>query len=591
MLEYFDAYIIGLTATPSKQTFGFFNQNLVMEYPRERAVADGVNVDGEVFRIRTDITERGGTVKAGFYVDKRDRLTRQVRWQMLDDDMTYGAAELDRSVVAEDQIRTVIRAYRDNLFTQLFPGRREVPKTLIFAKDDSHAEDIVRIVREEFGKGNDFCQKITYRVTGISAEDLIATFRNSYNPRIAVTVDMIATGTDIKPLEVLLFMRQVKSRVLFEQMLGRGTRVINPTDLKAVTPDAPLKERFIIVDAVGVVDQPKMETQTLERKRSVSFKQLVEAVGLGATDDDTLSSLAGRLARLDKGLSDIQREEIKANSGGLAPRDLANALLDAIDPDKHIEAAKVETSSPNPTDEQVAQAAANLLKKAVAPFDNPECRNTLVAIQQFNEQTIDRVSQDKVLEAGFSTTDTEKAKATVASFRQFIEDNKDEITALQILYSRPYGQRELTYQAIKDLAAKIEQPPFGWTPERLWRAYAQLERDKVRGVGERRMLTDLIALVRHATDIEPELVPYPEQVRARYERWLRTQEEAGRTFTPEQRWWLDRIADRVGVNLSVTLDDFDYGDFYSKGGRIAAARLFGPALQELVQELNTALVA
>ncbi len=591
VLEYFDAYLTGLTATPSKQTLGFFNQNLVMEYPRERAVADGVNVDGEVFRIRTQITEQGGTVKAGFVLDKRDRLTRAVRWEQLDEDLEYSETELDRSVVAEDQIRTVIRSFRDSLFTQLFPGRSEVPKTLVFAKDDSHAEDIVRIVREEFGKGNDFCQKITYLVTGVKAEDLIATFRNSYYPRIAVTVDMIATGTDIKPLEVLLFMRQVKSRVLFEQMLGRGTRVINPTDLEAVTPDTKLKDRFIIVDAVGVVDQEKMDTQSLERKRSVSFKQLVEAVALGATDDDTLGSLAGRLAKMGKTLTEEDRASVKARSGGLSPRDLANLLLDAIDPDVRMQRAREWNGTETPTEEQKVEATARLIGVAAEPFDKPELRKLLLDIQLRNEQTIDKVSQDQVLEAGFSAVDTEKAKATVQSFRQFIEDNRDEIAALQILYNAPFGQRNLTYQVVKELATKIEQPPFGWTTEALWRAYAQLEKDKVRGAGERRVLTDLVALVRHAIETDTDLVPYPEQVRARYEGWLRTQEEAGRTFTNEQKWWLDRIAEQVGVNLVVSVEAFDVGEFYNKGGRIAAMKLFGKELPELLDELNEALVA
>ena len=207
VLEYFDAFLVGMTATPSKQTFGFFNRNLVMEYSRQRAVADGVNVDGEVYRIRTRVTEQGGAIEAGFWVPWRDRLTRQQRWEELDDDFEYAASQLDREVVTPDQIRTIVRTYRDRLFTEIFPGRTIVPKTLIFAKDDSHAETIVDIVREEFAKGNDFCQKITYRVSGKSPEELIAEFRNSYNPRIAVTVDMIATGTDIKPLEVLLFLR------------------------------------------------------------------------------------------------------------------------------------------------------------------------------------------------------------------------------------------------------------------------------------------------------------------------------------------------------------------------------------------------
>jgi len=251
VLEYFDATLIGLTATPSKHTLGFFDQNLVTEYTHERAVADGVNVGYEVYRIRTRLTGEGGSVEAGHYVDKRDKKTRAVRWEQLDEDLEYVPNQLDRDVVAPDQIRKIIQTFRDRLFTEIFPGRTEVPKTLVFAKDDSHAEDIVEIIRQEFGKGNEFCKKITYRTTGEKPEDLIASFRNSYNPRIAVTVDMISTGTDIKPLECLLFLRMIRSQGYFEQMKGRGTRVIQRADLQKVTPDAGHKSHFVIVDAVG----------------------------------------------------------------------------------------------------------------------------------------------------------------------------------------------------------------------------------------------------------------------------------------------------------------------------------------------------
>src|SRR2546422_914806 len=289
VLEYFDAHIVGLTATPNKQTFGFFNQNLVMEYNHEQAVADSVNVGFDVYRIRTHISEHGSVVNAGFYIDKRDRLTRKVRWQQLDEDFSYAANQLDRDVVAKDQIRTIIQTFRDRLFTEIFPGRTDVPKTLIFAKDDSHAEDIVQIVREEFGKGNDFAQKITYRTgtarltskkkrddgteyeevtwvnSGIKAEDLLSSFRNSYFPRIAVTVDMIATGTDVRPLEIVFFMRTVKSRSFFEQMKGRGVRVMSPTEFQAVTPDAKVKTHFVVIDAVGVCERDKSDSRPLEQ--------------------------------------------------------------------------------------------------------------------------------------------------------------------------------------------------------------------------------------------------------------------------------------------------------------------------------------
>lgn len=308
VLEYFDAYLIGLTATPSKQTFGFFNKNLVMEYNHERAVADGVNVDFDVYRIRTRITEQGSTVEAGPYevIGRRDRETRALRWERLDDELSYDAAALDRQVVAQDQIRTIIRTFKERLFTEIFPGRKDVPKTLIYAKDDSHADDIVQIVREEFGRGNDFCEKITYRTTGQTPENLINSFRNSYNPRIVVTVDMIATGTDIKPLEVVMFMRAVKSRNFFEQMKGRGVRVINDTDFQAVTPDAKKKTHFVIVDCVGVCEQRLSETYPLERRRSVPLEKLLNAIGYGNTDRDVLSSVASRLVRLDQRLGESE---------------------------------------------------------------------------------------------------------------------------------------------------------------------------------------------------------------------------------------------------------------------------------------------
>ena len=591
VLEYFDSYLIGLTATPSKQTLGFFNENLVMEYSRQRAVADGVNVDGQVYRIRTEISDRGSSVEAGYYVDKRDRRTRQVRWEELDEAFVYDALQLDRDVVSESQIRTIIRTYHERLFTEIFPGRGDVPKTLVFAKDDSHAEDIVRIVREEFGKGNDFCQKITYRVTGKRPEDLIAEFRNSYFPRIAVTVDMIATGTDIKPLEVLLFMRPVKSRVLFEQMLGRGTRIINSTDLMAVTPDATQKTHFVIVDAVGVVEATKHDTQTLERKPSVPFDKLLESVAWGMHDEDTLRSLAGRLARLERTLTPQEADEVITLAGGDGLRELANRLLDAFDPDRQLEVAQVLGLTETPTDEQLERAAVQLLEEAVTPFDNPELRNALIEIQQRSEQVIDRVSVDRVQQAGFSASDTERARATVESFHKFIEENRDEIAALRIIYSQPYGMQRLTYEDIKELAAKLQAPPRSWTPGALWGAYARLERDKVRGLTAKRVLTDVVSLVRHAVHPDGELMPYPELVRERYEEWLRQQEGMGRAFTPEQRWWLDHIAETIGVNLSITPDDFQYGKFFDKGGQVTALRLFGQQLPAILNELNTALVA
>src|SRR6516162_5710290 len=271
-----------MTATPTAQTLGFFNQNLVQDYSHEKAVADGVNVGYDVYRIETQVTANGVRLsrQPGVFLPHRDRRTKARRLLELDEDKTFTAIQLDRDVVVPDQIRLVVSTFRDKL-PEIFPGRTEVPKTLIFAKTDLHAEDIVRIVREEFGKGNEFCQKITSKTTGRKPEDLLADFRNSYFPRIAVTVDMIATGTDVKPLECLVFMRNIRSLSYFEQMKGRGCRVIDPDSLRSVTPDAKAKTHFVIVDAVGVCEDDKQVTRPLDRKPYVALDKVLDAVKTG----------------------------------------------------------------------------------------------------------------------------------------------------------------------------------------------------------------------------------------------------------------------------------------------------------------------
>ncbi|MBM4462174.1 MAG: DEAD/DEAH box helicase [Chloroflexi bacterium] len=591
VLEYFDAFIVGLTATPSKQTLGFFNQNLVTEYSHERAVADGVNVGYEVYRIQTRITEQGSKVEAGYYIDRRDKLTRKTRWELVDEDIEYAASQLDRDVVAPDQIRTVIRTFKEKLFAEIFPGRSEVPKTLIFAKDDSHAEDIVHILREEFGKGNEFCKKITYKTTGEKPEDLIASFRNSYNPRIAVTVDMISTGTDIKPLECLLFMRDVKSRVYFEQMKGRGTRTISPTDFKAVTPDADYKTRFVIVDAIGVCEKDKTDSRPLERQRSVPFDKLVMSVAMGNRDEDTLSSLAGRLASLGKQIADTDRKEIQQAAEGRSLKEIINGLLDALDPDRQIDKARHIFNTEMPTEEQVKRASQELVKIACVPFDLPEFRNTIVDIKRRSEQTIDTVSKDQVILAGFDETAKEKARNIVGTFKKFLEDNKDELVALQLIYGKPYGRRHLTYEEINSLAGAIQKPPYNLTPELVWQAYEQLDRAKVKGAGPQKLLTNIISLLRFAVGQADVLEPFPEVVNRRFEYWLAQQEQLGRRFTVEQRAWLQMIKEHIATSASISMEDFGLSPFYEKGGVVRASRLFEQQLDELLEELNEVLVA
>jgi len=616
VLEYFDASLIGLTATPSKQTFGFFQQNLVMEYNHEKAVADGVNVGSDIYRIRTAITEAGSKIEAGFWVDKRDRQTRKVRWEQLDEAVAYEAGDLDRDVVAPDQIRKVLETFRDRTIPEMFPGRTDLPKTLIFAKDDSHADDIVTICRDVFGKGNDFCQKITYRTgftrvsvgkkivdgkevevfnwqrtSSLTPEQILSAFRNSYNPRIAVTVDMIATGTDIKPLEIVFFMRSVGSKNFFEQMKGRGVRVVSETEMEQVNPGIKRKTRFVIVDAVGVTERMLTESRPLEKKPTVSFEKLLDAAALGTTEVAALESLAGRLIRLERRFDQDLENEVVKTAKGQTLSEIAKGLLAAVDPDTIVATIKSDAISfPEPTPKEIKATRENLIKTALAPLaTNPDLRNLLKRIAKAAEQTIDVISQDELLYAGPAQKSVQAGAKLAASFREYIEQHKAEITALQLLYSRPYKQR-LTETMLKELERKLREEHAGWTEDNLWNAFAATKPDQVKGRSQAGRFADLVSLVRFALEQQPVLKPFAESVQERFNEWLMDKSKAGANFTPDQLAWLHLIRDHIATALSIEPDDFDYAPFSQQGGLGKAHQLFGPQLPILLEELNSTLV-
>lgn len=575
VLEYFDAFLIGLTATPALPTFGFFNRNLVMEYSYDRAVADGVNVPFEVYRIKTKITQDGSTIEADgdFQVEYRDKMTRKSRWEQLDEDKIYEANELDRSVVSRDQIRTIIQTFKNKLYTDIFPARTEVPKTLIFAKDDNHAEEIVGIVKTVFGKGNDFCKKITYR-TQENPDEILASFRTFYNPRIAVTVEMISTGTDVKPLECLIFLRDVKSRNYFEQMKGRGTRTILSTDLKNVTPDNDHKTHFIIVDAVGVTESIKTDSRPLERQRSVSFEKLIKSVSM-KRDDDTLTTLAGRLARLEQQISKEQSKLIEEKAGKTLPK-IVNEIFDALDPDKIENFATQNNMS-------IEEAKEELIEIACTPFDDPEIRELLINIKKDTEQLIDDISTDTLLEAGFSEDSKEKAMNTVTSFKEYIEQNKDKIDALSIIYNQSYASRHLTYEMIKNLTEELKRPPLMLTASKLWIAYEQLDISKVKKINPDKLLTNIIQVVRYTLGQNEILNGFDEKVNENYERFIKEKE-----YSREQIHLLALIKDKIINNSSVEIEDLKENDqellinMYDK---------FGADYKNVIEELNIKLVA
>ena len=585
VLTYFDAFIIGLTATPDNRTFAFFNENIVSEYTREQAIIDGVNVGEDIFLIETEVGKNGAHLMKQM-IEYRDRLSRAKRWRQMDEDVDYVPSQLDKKIVNPSQIRTVIRSFKENLFTTLFPRRKEVPKTLIFAKTDSHADDIVQIVREEFGEGNDFCRKITYAVD--NPESVLSSFRNDYNPRIAVTVDMIATGTDVKPIECLIFMRDVKSKNYFEQMKGRGTRVLSKEDLQKVTPSATEnKDHFVIVDAVGVTKSRKSDTRPLERKPTVSMKELMMNVALGAKDKDTLTSLANRVIRLNSQMTQAEREKFKEKVGATAGC-VAEHLLNAFDEDIIFDQAQKNTGVSEPTEEQIKVAQRELVQAAVAPFHNPDIRDYIENVRRNHDQIIDSVNLDSVIFAGFDVQQEKNVNKVISSFHTFIEENKDEIVALRIIYDAAYKERPMVIEKLKELYEKLKSE--GITVERLWDCYAIKQPDKVKR-SAMTQITDLISIIRFEMGYADTLTSFADKVNYNFMQWTFKKNAGHIQFTEEQMDWLRLIKDHIVASLSILPEDLELTPFDRKGGLLGFYDAFGDEYEKILQEMNEELVA
>ena len=559
VLEYFDAFIIGLTATPDKRTFAFFDQNVVSEYSREQAIIDGVNVGEDIFLIETDVTKNGAHIMKQ-QIEYRDRLTRAKRWKQMDEDLEYTASNMDRDVVNPSQIRTVICTFKECLPTMLFPHR------------------------------NEFCQKITCQAE--RPETVLSAFRNDYYPRVAVTVDMIATGTDVKPIECLIFMRDVRSKNYFEQMKGRGTRVLGKDDLQKVTPSATEnKDHFVIVDAVGVTKSKKTETRTLERKPSVSMKELMLNVAMGAKDEDTLTSLANRVIRLNSQMTDKERSEFTSTVGSSAGN-IAQHLLDAFDPDIVSAKAGVDLSDDHePTEDEqrhMDEAKKDLIKQAVQPFFDPDVRDYIENVRRSHEQVIDSVNIDTVLFAGYDTDKQANADRILRTFHEFIEENKDEILALRIIYDQRYKDRPMAITQLKALYEKLKVQNI--TVERLWECYAIKKPEKVKR-GTVAQLTDLISIIRFEMGYADNLAPFADKVNYNFMQWTLRRNAGAVHFTDEQMEWLRLIKDHIAVSLSIEPEDLDLSPFDRKGGLGRFYDVFGDQYEAILQEMNVELVA
>lgn len=611
VLDYFDAFEVGLTATPDNRTISYFDQNVVSEYNHEKAVADGVNVGFQTFVINTKITQQGGTIWQGEYIEHRERLTRRKRIELQDEDEQYSALALDKDIVNPSQIRTIIKTFKEHLPTMFADrydknGEFEVPKTLIFAKNDSHADDIIRIVREEFNEENKFCKKITYNSgqdkkdandkvieKGEDPKDTLAAFRSNYYPRIAVTVDMIATGTDVKPLECLLFMRDVKSRNYFEQMKGRGTRTIDFDSLIKVSPSAKFtKDHFVIIDAIGVSKSLKTDSQPLEKKPSTPLKDLLWAIMMGAKEEDLFSSLASRLARLNKQITEKQKQQFKDKANGKSISEVIHLLLDAHNPDI-LEAIENQVKSekqgaaPNEIEHSIRERIEEHQNKAARVFTG-ELNKFIEEARKALDQKIDVLNIDEVLEVGWHKDNEEKANAVIQDFEAWIATNKDELTALQIFYNQPYRRRELTYRTIKEVVEKLQTDKPALAPMSIWRAYAGLENTNGSPKNE---LTAIVALIRKISGIDTALTPYDKTVDRNFQEWAFRKQAGATKFNEDQMNWLRMIKDYVANSFHIEADDFDLDPFNRNGGLGKFYQLFKNDYLSIIDELNENLAA
>lgn len=602
VLDYFDAFLVGLTATPDARTYAFFNKNVVSEYTHESAVADGVNVQGEIYVIETEVTKNGGTVFKGL-VEKREKFTRAKRWEAQDDDEAYSGKALDRDIVNPTQIRTVVQTFRDKL-PEIFPDRTsadgayEVPKTLIFAKTDSHADDIIQIMREEFGESSAFCKKITYK-NDEDPKSVLQQFRNEYHPRIAVTVDMIATGTDVKPLECLLFMRDVKSRGYFEQMKGRGTRTLDHDGLRKASPTAKsAKTHYVIVDAIGVTKSLKTASRPPVTRPSVPFKDLAMEVVMGATDADTISTLAGRLARIDRMLSDEQKQAVAEKLGGTSIGQLVKDLFHAIDGEaieqKALELTGLTTGS-DPGESACTLAQEQLVAAAAAPLTGAAV-NLIVETCTANFQTIDLDTLDQLVRAEWDADARERSVAFVSDFETFCREHQDSLDALTIYYQQPQRRHEVTLARVREVLAALTNEAPRLAPLRVWEAYARLDAlpDNAHPLTE---LTALVALIRRACGIDEKLTPFDATVRRNYRDWIlqrnaaRLSDGQGQPFSESQTAFLQLIRDHLLTSLRLERDDLDFAPFDGQGGLGKMFQLFGDEMDGLIEEVNRELVA
>ena len=509
VLQYFDsAKIIGLTATPAPETLAFFNNHVIINYTLEKSIADGINVDYRIFRIKTKVSEEGGQIEDQQKVKEIVNYTGEIKMMVAERKSDYKKIDLDRSVINPEQIRMVLDTFKNAIYSELYPDREAkyeyIPKTLIFAKNERHAQNIVDIVKQVFeGQTQNFVQTITYSAG--DSNELIRRFRNDKDFRIAVTVNLVATGTDIKSLETLLFMRDVQSDILYTQMKGRGCRTIGDDKLQLVTPNAKSKDLFYIVDAVGVTEHdkhiPPLRSDELPTPVNPTLEQLLEQISHGYLSDDYLLLLSSRLSRINAKSKDRDRNIFAAKTG-ITMYDLAINIYNAIE----------NNELPDFLDKNQPNTERKALVQLLAA--NPETRKYLLILNAgFTKILIP--GEDELIYKGFSE---EEAQSTTQAFEEYVKSHRDEIEALRIIYNNG----AINYHILKDLQKNLRYADSRFSMLRLWNSYAIVQSGKVvklKVETERECLTNLIQLVRFAFNKISELRSLPSQAAKRFELW------------------------------------------------------------------------
>lgn len=549
VLEYFDtARLVGLTATPIPETMAFFNNNRIVNYTLEKSIVDGVNVDCRVYRIKTQVTETGGAILEGEKFKEETRYTGEVKTVSSKETKTYTSKELNRSIINPAQIKLILSTYRDVVYTELFndpqrePNMDYLPKTLIFALNEAHATNIVQIAKEVFGRTDDrFVQKITYSAG--DSNELIRQFRNDKDFRIAVTCTLVATGTDVKPLEVVMFMRDVESLPLYIQMKGRGVRTIGDEQLRNVTPNAFSKDCFYLVDAVGVTEHEKTIPTASDdpTTKIITLKELLERISHGYIPDEYLKRLAATLARIYNKADDSQRKEF-AHLSHDDMKELSSRIYDALE--KGILPPFISTEKPN-----------SERKGLVSPLANhADARRYLLILAAGFVNTL-MPGEDTLISKGFSIED---AKNTTEAFEEFCRENADEIEALRIIYNNE-GE-PITYSMLKDLEHKLKMANNHFAPKQIWNSYAILSPSKVKRSTtkeESDALTNIIQLVRFAFRQIDRLDSVVITSKQYFNLWLGQNQ---REITDKQREVISRIVDYIASNGACTVRDIREDD-------------------------------